>query len=84
MYDRVHPVLAKMGKSLAGNILTPFRCCSWFPETKDMAQTMFTQLVGLKTKFPQGLSASRLHENKLTLSSLPLLVNVDHVNADRK
>lgn len=49
-----------------------------------MAGAVFTQVVGLKTTFPQRLSESRLYDNELTLSSLPLLVNVDCVNADHE
>lgn len=84
MYNGNCPVLAKTGKPLQRIFSFPFLCCSWFPEIRDMARTIFTQIVGLKTKFPQRLCASRLYENELTLSSLPLLVNVSLVNADHK
>lgn len=68
MYDHVCPVLAKMGSHKQGIFWLRFLCCSWFPEMKDMTRTLFTQIVGLKTKFPRRLSASRLYENGLILS----------------
>lgn len=75
MYDR----LPGSGKNREATGKEQFLRCSWFSETKHVAWTIFTQLVGLETKFPQRLSTSRLHENELALSNLPLSVTVDRL-----
>lgn len=74
----------KWGSHWQGIFWLRFLCCNWFPEIKDMTWTLFTQIVGLKTKFPRRLSASRRYENGLMLSSFPLSVNVGRVTTDHR
>lgn len=50
----------RRGSHWQGIFWFAFLCCSWFPKMRFMARTIFTQIVGLKTKFPQRLCIQTL------------------------